>query len=306
MARYWLATGVISGNANQAQVYADSSGMQVKVRTGAAWVQGHYWESDAEVTLSIAAAHATLSRIDRVVLRLDWTNNTMALAVLTGTAAASPSAPSLTQTFGSTWELPLAQVLVDPAVVTIAAGKVTDQRVLVGPSPATAIDQVKLAEVTLSGNQTTIDLTAIPATYAHLRIVFKLRSTLSNDDDDLRVRFNADSGSNYDSQFGKTVGTSRTENPLGGQSYMRPGAVPAATAPSDNYCVGELTIPDYRGADQKTLSAHGGYARGTSTSNMVTWEGMGHWRNTAAITQVSFLSSSSMAAGSRVTLYGMA
>lgn len=128
MARHWLLTGVIPDELLELQVFADSSGMQVKVRTGEAWIRGHWFQSDATEILSIAAAHATLGRLDRVVCRVDWTANTIALAVLTGTASGSPSAPALTQS-SSVWEISLATVTVDAAAVTIAAGKITDTRI---------------------------------------------------------------------------------------------------------------------------------------------------------------------------------
>ncbi|MCP8970578.1 hypothetical protein [Ectobacillus ponti] len=130
MAKNWLPTGVLKGVMNELLVFADSTGMQIKVNTGAAWMQGHYYESDAIVTLPIAAANATNPRVDRVALRVDWTLNTIALVVLQGTPAATPAAPALTQNT-SRWEISLAQVRVDAAVATIAAAKVTDERYIV-------------------------------------------------------------------------------------------------------------------------------------------------------------------------------
>jgi hypothetical protein len=128
MARKWLPDGVFKGVLNELQVYGDSSGMLVKIRSGHAWVRGHYYLNDAEVTQPITAAHATLSRIDRIVLRIDYAANTIRIALLTGTAASSPVAPALTQN-DTTYEFLLANVAVGPAVVLIAAGNVTDQRV---------------------------------------------------------------------------------------------------------------------------------------------------------------------------------
>lgn len=127
MAKGWLGTGVLPNQLNALQVYADSSGMQVKVKSGRAWVEGHFFESDAEETVAIGASDPTNPRIDRVIVRVNWTANTVDLAVLQGTAAASPVAPSLT-TSSAVWEISLAQVLVSAAVVTIAATKITDER----------------------------------------------------------------------------------------------------------------------------------------------------------------------------------
>ena len=131
MAKQWLGTGVIKDQLNDMQVYADSTGMQVKVKTGQAWIQGHFFQSDAEVVLAIAASNATLARIDRVVARVDWSANTVTLAVLTGVAASSPVAPALTQNT-SKWEISLAKISVAANASTIAAGNVTDERIFTG------------------------------------------------------------------------------------------------------------------------------------------------------------------------------
>jgi hypothetical protein len=133
MSRQWLPTGVLDVapfalSAAPLQVFADSTGMQVKVQPGAAGIRGFYYDSDAILTKSIAAANATNPRIDRVVLRLDAPLNTISVAVVQGTPAASPAVPSLTQTDGGVWELPLAQVRVNAAVSTIQSSNVTDER----------------------------------------------------------------------------------------------------------------------------------------------------------------------------------
>ncbi|WP_035430852.1 hypothetical protein [Bacillus sp. UNC322MFChir4.1] len=127
MAQHWMDTGVLLGTFNDLGVYADSSGMKVKVRSGATWIEGHYFKSDAEEIIPIATANATNPRIDRVVIRLDWSTNKISLEVLQGTPAATPVAPALTQNTGR-WEFPLAQIRVNAAVATIAANMVTDER----------------------------------------------------------------------------------------------------------------------------------------------------------------------------------
>jgi len=124
--------------ANELSVFADSSGMQVKVRSGKAFILGHCFTSSAEEVLAIAAADPTNPRDDRVVLQLDWSNNEISLEVKTGTAAASPTPPSLTQSDGSIWEIALATIRVDAAASTIAAGKVTDTRIFSPPKIAKA------------------------------------------------------------------------------------------------------------------------------------------------------------------------
>lgn len=128
-------TGVISqskepGSTTEFEVFGDSTGMQVKARAGECFIEGHWGESTSEKILPIQAAHATLARIDRVVLRADLVAENIALAVKTG-APGSTTAPSLEES-ATAFEIPLAKVQVNPAVVTITAGNVTDERSRIG------------------------------------------------------------------------------------------------------------------------------------------------------------------------------
>lgn len=121
-----------SSGGTELKVYGDSSGMQVKVPAGFAMVRGHYYSNTAIETVAIAAAHATLARIDSVVLELDPSANTILLTVLTGTAASTPAAPSLVQTDTGIYQIRLANVAVAAAATTISAGNVTDTRTFLG------------------------------------------------------------------------------------------------------------------------------------------------------------------------------
>ncbi|BAU99610.1 tail fiber domain-containing protein [Aurantimicrobium minutum] len=142
---------------NNLMVYADSSGMNVKVKVAGglsqAIVRGHMYQSTAEETLVISAA-ASSPRIDSIVLRLDPSANSIVLAVIAGTPAASPSAPSLTQTDTAIYELLLANVAVGASVTTISAGNVTDKRTFIENVWTTA--NRKPAFLGLTGFNTTI------------------------------------------------------------------------------------------------------------------------------------------------------
>jgi hypothetical protein len=134
MAQFWLNTGILKAQLNELNPFADSTGMQVKVNTGMAWIQGFFYKNDAQVILPITTAPTSNSRIDRIVLRVDWAANTIQLAILTGTVAASPTPPALTQN-SSKWEISLAQVAVGTNVATIAAGNITDERIFANSNP---------------------------------------------------------------------------------------------------------------------------------------------------------------------------
>lgn len=121
--------GIRPDFANELEVFADDSGLNVKVKSGQAMVRGHYYASTAEETLTITTPDATNPRIDNVVLELDIIANSILLKVVTGTPAASPSEPALVQSEdGNIYQLWLAEVYVQAGVFSIVAGNVYDYR----------------------------------------------------------------------------------------------------------------------------------------------------------------------------------
>lgn len=122
--------GVIYGDASALEVAESSpADMSVDVDLGQALVQGRYFEVySAAETISISAADPTNPRYDIVVVRLDPTARTVSLAVVEGTPGATPSEPSLTQTPGGTWELPLARVAVAAGATSIVDANLRDLR----------------------------------------------------------------------------------------------------------------------------------------------------------------------------------
>jgi hypothetical protein len=143
MMRYQVQNGVLRNVDNELAVYGDSTGMQVKVKTGQVVITGHWGKTTTEDVLPIAAAHATLPRRDLVVARVDYADNEVELDVVTGTAASTPIVPSLTRNT-SVWEIPLAVVQVDALAVTIAANKVFDARQWGGPLTSATSDDMLL------------------------------------------------------------------------------------------------------------------------------------------------------------------
>lgn len=103
------------------------TGLTTSVAAGQAMVRGHYYSNTAAVVLTHDAASAT-PRIDSVVLTLDPTANTIVLAIVKGTAGASPVAPSLTQTDSAVYQLKLADVTIQASAISIASGDISDQR----------------------------------------------------------------------------------------------------------------------------------------------------------------------------------
>lgn len=131
---YWaplISNGVLGDLRNKMLVTGNSSGMFVYVDTGECMIYGVRGIVETQAVLAVAAAHSTYPRIDLVVARAVFLNegeSYVELDIKTGTPAASPTAPALTQTAAQTWEIPLAEVAVAAGAVTITAENVTDKR----------------------------------------------------------------------------------------------------------------------------------------------------------------------------------
>lgn len=92
----------------------------LSVGTGAAIVYGLFYENDVATTIAVPTPLTGLSRYDYIVVRRTWATQTARIARVAGTAAVVPVAPTLTQTAGTTWEIPLALVLItDSGAITL-------------------------------------------------------------------------------------------------------------------------------------------------------------------------------------------
>ena len=132
--------GVMGGIGDELQVWADSSGMMVHVKTGECRVRGHRGSLESPVNLTITAADSVNPRIDLVVARVTYGSpSTMVLDVLTGTAAEEPVVPEVTQVAGDTWEIALASVKVIAGTTSIVAGDVSDYRYVYSGSGVGAV-----------------------------------------------------------------------------------------------------------------------------------------------------------------------
>lgn len=116
--------------------HAGTPNMSVDVAEGAAVILGteasyqgaYFCEAQGVTNLAISAAHATLARYDLVVAKVQdqqysGATNSWSLAVVTGTAAASPKFPAVPAN-----AMVIAVVQVDAAVTQILNAKITDLR----------------------------------------------------------------------------------------------------------------------------------------------------------------------------------
>lgn len=174
--------------------------------------------------------------------------------------------------------------------------------------PATTISVI--SDTTLSANAANFDITGISGSFKHLLVVGYLRTDRASTDDQLGVRFNADTGSNYDSYdvVSKNVGPSFTPAEYFANSSARfDNSICADNAPAHTFSTVVLVIPHYAGAaNNKLFDFTSTIKTGTTNTNVRVAQGLGAWRSNSAITQVTLLpiAGTVFKSGSRVTLFG--
>jgi len=123
----FVSNGVLLRAAGTLAVTALAGSMGVTLAAGAAMINGYRYENTAALTLAIGTAHASLGRIDAVMLRWSRATRSVYACVVQGTAAATPAAPTPTRN-ADTYELCLATVLVPAGVTSITQSRITDKR----------------------------------------------------------------------------------------------------------------------------------------------------------------------------------
>lgn len=122
----FIGNGVFPNPATNLQVVA-TDGMDVKVRSGKAWINGAIYYNTDELILSLDHADSVLSRIDSIVLRFDNLERNITCKVKKGTFASNPIAQQL-QRDEDAYELCIANILVQNGAISIAQSKITDTR----------------------------------------------------------------------------------------------------------------------------------------------------------------------------------
>lgn len=125
-----VQNGVFPDPSTGMQVKASTNpDMHVSVQPGSGWVNGYYItvEDNAPEQLTVPTANPSLSRIDSVIMGLNYVDREIQLYIKSGAVSASPSAVSL-QRDNDLYELELAQITVSAGVASISQANITDMR----------------------------------------------------------------------------------------------------------------------------------------------------------------------------------
>lgn len=147
-----------------------------------------------------------------------------------------------------------------------------------------------------------VSFTNIPNTYTHLQLRFSVGNTV--DAFFIDMRFNNDTGSNYDNHRLRGDGSTATSGADINVSSIHLSRLGPLVSGTQFYNGGVTDILDYANTNKyKTIRTLGGYDRnGTGSVDLQS----GLWRNTNAITSMQFTSfSGNFAANSQFALYGI-
>ena len=180
-----------------------------------------------------------------------------------------------------------------------------------GGVPVSLTDYESIQTYTVGGGgSSSIDFTSIPSTYSHLQLRIMMRSTTAAaGTDDLWLRFNSDTGSNYSRHILQGDGTSASAGANTTQTRIPFGnSIPRASSAANVFGVAVIDILDYTSTNKnKTVRGLYGSNENTTSTDFRVGLNSGLWYATpAAVTSITLLpEANNFAQYSSFALYGI-
>jgi hypothetical protein len=121
-----IGNGVFYTNSTALKV-SEGGGMNVTLAKGSAFIEGAGYKNTAPLNFILDTADGALPRIDRLVIRNDYTNRDTYAAVLKGSYSAQPQPTAITRN-ADCYEIAIADILVPGGAVSITQANITDNR----------------------------------------------------------------------------------------------------------------------------------------------------------------------------------
>ena len=160
----------------------------------------------------------------------------------------------------------------------------------------------------LGSNTATVTFSSIPSTYKHLQLRYRGRSTTTGTavGDDLYIRFNSDTGTNY--AFHQLLGEGTTASAGGSatQTYIQAAnALPRNGVTTNVFGVGIFDLHDYA-STTKNKTSRMFYGTDVNGTEGKVYLSSGLWMNTAAVNTITLSPQSNLfLSGSTFSLYGI-
>jgi hypothetical protein len=154
-----------------------------------------------------------------------------------------------------------------------------------------------------AGGAATIDFTSIPGTYTDLAVLVSARSVASSEDD-LRLRFNNDTGNNYVFRSLYGSGSGSGGSGTGTISFAYYGVIAGTSFTANTFTNMSAYIPNYAGSSYKSVSVDSVEENNATGTNALLIANI--WNNTAAITSITISgASANLTQYSTAYLYGI-
>jgi hypothetical protein len=162
-----------------------------------------------------------------------------------------------------------------------------------------------IAKSTLSSNSNVVTFSSIPDTFTDLALRISTRDTALSSFNDLQIRFNGDTATNYSYTFAMGNGAGTSSSIFSSQTY---GAIYtlADSAAANNFASSEIYIPSYKANQFKPFGVTSSAETPATTAYILAYAEL--WRNTAAITSIELKimgGGSDFKSGSSFFLYGI-
>jgi hypothetical protein len=144
------------------------------------------------------------------------------------------------------------------------------------------------------------------STYKHLQVRIVARTDNADTNDAIGMRFNADSGANYDFHQLVGNGTSVTSSASLNVTRSGYGVGAGATAGASIFGSSVIDILDVYAAKHKTIRTLGGLFVAADAARVIFLRSTA-WRNTSSVTSLTFnpVTGTNFVAGTRISLYGI-
>lgn len=159
-----------------------------------------------------------------------------------------------------------------------------------------------IATQTLGSDTATITFSDIPGSYSDLVLSVAVRTASGGNEDNMLVRFNSDTGTNYSITWLYGNGSAASSGRLSNQTYVTTSAIPGGTSAAGTFSAATFQIMGYSNTNTFKTTLYSGGSIVASVIRVV-----GLWRSTSAITSMSISANSGTdyKSGSTFSLYGI-
>lgn len=166
-----------------------------------------------------------------------------------------------------------------------------------------------IAETILSGSAASVTFSNIPQGFRHLQLFIQARVDRVAEFDNVIVRFNGDSGANYDTEAIDSSGASVSSGATRATASPTPLGAEAASSRANNFSPGTLFILGYSNPamEKRTIGFSSIYGDLSADADLRNLFRTGLWRSLNVITSIALLPSvgPNFVSGSRFQLYGI-